>query len=208
MDDTVTRSLGLLMFRLPRAYLKVGLGTGGFALWIRASDFGPFKPRPARAMGAEGIDLTVFTSAFDAETAIRRRVNVRIHVTAQHLPAVEAATVDDLGFGLVPEGLRFFRALPAIGPGSGERTDLFVPADAMEGTGPYDIREGIFCKSPESRNVRDGTYPPDARPCHWYLAHRGLELTMSLDRRHLTRWHAVRAGVLALLDSFVIGPAP
>jgi len=114
--------------------------------------------------------------------------------------------VEDLGFGPVPEGLRFFKALPAPGPGSGVREDMFVPDGAIEGTGHYDIREAIFCLSPESRHVREGNYPPGRRPCNWLLSHRGLELGLGLERAHLARWRDVRAGILALLDSFVAEP--
>lgn len=206
MREVIEHPLAGITFRIPLPYLKVGLGSSGFALWIRADDFGPFDQRNAHRIGQDGIDLTVSTSRFDAESSVRRRISITIHGSQRHAPAHEAAVVDDLDFGPVPAGLRFFRALPARGPGSGERSDMFAPDEAIEGSGIYDIREAIFCKSPESDNIRDGSYPARARPCHWYLPYRDFELTMSLDRRHLARWQRVRAGVIGLLDSFLAEP--
>lgn len=206
LSEAIEREHGGLMFRIPRAYMEVGLGSSGFALWVRADDFGPFKPLPASQMGRLGIDVTVSNSRFPAEEGVRRSIYSSIFVVPRHPPAAEASVVEDLDFGPVPEGLRFFKALPAPGPGSGVREDMFVPDGTIEGTGLYDIREAIFCLSPESSHVREGDYPAGRRPCNWLLSHRGLELTLGLDRTHLARWRHVRAGVLALLDSFVAEP--
>ncbi len=160
----IDHPLGSAVFRVPREYFRVGLGSSGFVIRLRADDLGPFHPLPERNLLERGLDVSVgYDPRFPGDD-IRRMIGIQ-RSGILHSPAEEASRLDEPSGPPVPAGLRYLRA--AILPGSAytSRYDILYPETSAAGTGTSAIGEAMFCLSKSSPNMGPALKASGIIPC-------------------------------------------
>lgn len=199
--------------RIPEDYKEFNFKDTGFSVRAFADDLRPYGPRtaPDYPRNILRVSLTVSVGVqrrFTGRDYVGRGIKLRAE-GRMHLPAEPATTLDGPGGPAVSEGLSYYRAAAGPAPASGTREDMFVPREVRRAPDGEVLPEAIFCLSRDAPIVRSRAAAiQDQLSCEWMLTWRDIEVSIHVDRQHLTRWRELRSGVLALLDGFVVaGPA-
>ncbi|WP_156963840.1 hypothetical protein [Muricoccus aerilatus] len=211
--DHYEQTIRGITVHLPKSYARFVFGNYGFDIQAYADDLRPYKPTSvpdgARTELSDTITVAVGGQRrFPGHDWVRRGIIIRAE-GQNHVPAEQADRLDGPNGPLVPQGLTYYRALPASIPNSTRREDLFVPDEPRLDLAGTPLPEAIFCAS-----VHDLFLPyraPSQRyqlRCMWMLVWRDLEVSVLVDRGYLADWRGFRTRVLTLLESFVVtGPA-
>lgn len=209
LPEAFTTEIGTTRLRVPLSYNPV-ISRGALLMFPAMIDgFGPYDRSTAtdwpmsELYEAVGISL-LYDARYDSTFWMA------IHLSGIRKDWVEPSFPSDRLSGSdepVPSGLRMLQTEPEQPPRGRIATDWFDPEPLLNG-GP----EAIICRSPFSVAARSRPDPLWNLRCDHLFVHRGVQMKLNYDRRHLVRWREIRDGSVALIESFVRGaeaaPAP
>jgi hypothetical protein len=209
LPEAFTTEIGATWLRVPLSYNPV-ISRGKLVLFPAMIDgFGPHDRSTAthwpmselyEAVGILLLYVARYDSIFWMEGYL---VVLRKHRVEPSFPSDRLSGSDEP----VPSGLRMLQTEPEQPPRGRKASDWFAP-EALLNSGP----EAIICASPFSVAARSQPDPLWNLRCKHLFVHRGVQMKLNHERRHLVRWREIRDGSVALIESFVRGaeaaPAP